>query len=230
MTRNILIAAVVALAAATGVWLSTSGSRNAASMTPLSTAAVAQDAAAPTAADATLPAVPDMVLGQVGAPVTVVEYASFTCPHCQNWHATVFREFKKNYIDTGKVRFVYREVYFDKFGLMAAQIARCGGEMRYFGIADLIYDTQKDWIGDGQEPTITENLRKLGLKAGFAPDQLDKCLADEAMKKAMVANFQKNADADKVEGTPTFIINGQSHSGEMTYEDFAKLIDAAIAG
>jgi protein-disulfide isomerase len=226
MFRNVTIALVVAVAAAAGMWLTTQNTPTRA-VTEIGTgfgAAVAQEA------DAALPAVPEMVLGQAEAPVTIVEYASFTCPHCQNWHANVFERLKADYIDTGKVRFVYREVYFDKFGLMAAQIARCGGEMRYFGIADLIYDTQRDWIGDGQEATITENLRKLGLKAGIAPDALDACLADEAMKRALVTAFQTNARADQIESTPTFIINGEKHAGDMAYEDFAKLIDAALAG
>jgi protein-disulfide isomerase len=182
--------------------------------------ALAQDAAI---------AIPDMVLGSPDAPVTVVEYASFTCPHCQNFHATVFGELKKNYIDTGKVKFVYREVYFDKYGLWASMVARCGGEMKYFGIADIIYDTQKDWIGDGQDLTIGENLKKIGLTAGIAPDALDACMQDNDMAKALVANYQKNAEADGVEATPTFFVDGEKYSN-MSYEDFARILDERLGG
>jgi protein-disulfide isomerase len=229
MNKNLLIAAVVAIAAFGG-FMMVSGTRDTALTSPLVGVANAQDAAAPAAADEMLPAVPDMVMGAADAPVTVVEYASFTCPHCGNFHRTVFEEFKKNYIDTGKVRFVYREVYFDKFGLWAAMIARCGGEMKYFGISDLLYDTQAEWIGDAQEATIADNLRKTGLKAGIGQEQLDACLNDQTMAKAMVANFQKTSTEDGVESTPTFIIDGEKHAGDMTYEDFAKLLDAALAG
>jgi protein-disulfide isomerase len=193
---------------------------------PPSLVSAANAESAPATAEAAK--VPDMVLGKADAPLTVVEYASFTCPHCRNFHDTVFEQFKKNYIDSGKVKFVYREVYFDKFGLWAAMVARCGGEMKYFGISDMIYSTQKDWIGDGQEQTISDNLRKIGLKAGIAQDALDACMKDGDMAKAMVAAYQTNAQADGVEGTPTFLIAGEKHSGEMTYEEFAALLDAKL--
>ena len=88
--------------------------------------------------------IPDMVMGAADAPVEIIEYASFTCPHCANFHATTYPLLKADYIDTGKVRFVYREVYFDRFGLWASMIARCGGEMRFFGMAELIYEKQKE--------------------------------------------------------------------------------------
>lgn len=187
-------------------------------------AAHAQDAPAPTAEIK----IPDMILGNADAPLTVTEYASFTCPHCRDFHETVFPEFKTNYIDTGKVRFVYREVYFDKFGLWAAMLARCGGEMKYFGIADMLYRSQKEWIADGQEQTIFENLRKIGLQAGIAPDALDACLKNNDVAKAMVAVYQSNAQADGVEATPTFFIGDDKTSGAMSYADFAALLDAKL--
>ncbi|MCX7889389.1 MAG: DsbA family protein [Rhodobacteraceae bacterium] len=221
MKRRAILVGGAAAAAAAGLWWAMP--RGAVTELPaLASPARAEDAAAP--------AVPDMVLGNPDAPVTVVEYASFTCPHCANFHANVWGEFRKNYVDTGKVRFVYREVYFDKFGLWAAMVARCGGEMRYFGIADMIYDTQRDWIGDGTDATIAANLRKIGLKAGMTADQVDACLNDNAMARAMVEAFQKNSAADGVEGTPTFLINGEKHSGEMSYADFAALVDAKLGG
>ena len=103
----------------------------------------------------------DMVQGSADALVEVVEYASFTCPHCASFHANVYPQLKANYIETGKVRFVYREVYFDRFGLWASMIARCGGEMRFFGIANLIYEKQRDWTASGDPVTIVAELRKL---------------------------------------------------------------------
>lgn len=173
------------------------------------------------------PVIADMVMGSPDAPVTVIEYASFTCPHCQNFHATVLGDLKKNYIDTGKVRFIYREVYFDKFGLWAAMVARCGGEMKYFGIADMIYDTQKEWIADGAEQTIADNLRKIGLKAGIAPDALDACMKDNEMAKALVAAYQTNAEADGIDSTPSFVIDGTKYSN-MSYDEFAAILDEKL--
>ncbi|MGB2893300.1 MAG: DsbA family protein, partial [Albidovulum sp.] len=173
-------------------------------------------------------AAPDMILGQLNAPVEVIEYASFTCPHCAHFHETVFDDLKKNYIDTGKVKFVYREVYFDKFGLWAGMVARCGGPEKYFPISDMIYDTQKQWIGDGQASTIADNLRKIGLKAGLAKEAIDACLNDNDKAKAMVAAYQTNATKDGIDSTPSFVIDGQKYSN-MSYEDFAKILDEKLA-
>lgn len=171
----------------------------------------------------------DFSIGVADAKVTVVEYASFTCPHCARFHTEVYPQIKANYIDTGKIRFELREVYFDRFGLWAAIVARCGGDMRYFGIADMIMSQQQKWVGDGSDATaIIGNLRKIGLSAGLDNAALDQCLNDEATAKALVERFEKNMAADGVEGTPTFFINGTKHQN-MAYEDFAKLLDEALA-
>ncbi len=82
------------------------------------------------------------------------------------------------YIDTGKVRFIHREVYFDRFGLWAGMVARCGGEDRYFGVADIVYNTQSEWTKGGDPATIVENLRRIGRTAGLTDEQLDACLSD----------------------------------------------------
>ncbi|MCC6863434.1 MAG: thioredoxin domain-containing protein, partial [Rhodobacteraceae bacterium] len=95
--------------------------------------ASAQETNAP-ASDAAAVEVQDFSIGDPAAKVKIIEYASFTCPHCADAHKTIWKDLKKNYIDTGKVYFTYREVYFDRYGLWAAIMARCGGEMRYFGI------------------------------------------------------------------------------------------------
>lgn len=229
MSKSIVLAALVAVAAAGAAWWYVAPKTT--GMTPIATAASAQEATAP-AATASVSSqasrVPDMILGKADAPVTVVEYASFTCPHCANFHATVWDKFRKNYIDSGKVKFVYREVYFDKFGLWGAVVARCGGPDKYFGISDMLYDGQRDWLASGNEKGISDALRKIGLKAGLTGDAIEACLNDKDMMQAMVANYQTNATNDKIEGTPTFLINGESHGGEMTYEEFAALVDAKL--
>jgi protein-disulfide isomerase len=198
-----------------------------AAVTPLEDSASSDNAATDEATEAAA-TIPDMALGEADAPVTIIEYGSFTCPHCANWHAEVWPRLKADYIDTGKVRFIFREIYFDRPGLWASMIARCGGEMRFFGIHDMLYEQQREWIGDMEPATIADNLRRLGLSAGLDQAQLDACLTDAAQAEALVAWFQANATADEVQGTPTFLINGESHSGEMAYEDFKGLVDAAL--
>lgn len=181
---------------------------------------------AQTAADVDTSGILEMTQGAEDAPVTVVEYASFTCPHCANFHKGPYKELKENYIDTGKVKFVYREVYFDRYGLWAGMVARCGGAERYFGITDLIYDQQSDWAR-GEPAQIAENLRRIGRTAGLTDDQLDSCLTDSAKAEALVALYQKNAEADEINSTPSFIVNGEKY-GNMSYAAFADLIDGKI--
>lgn len=221
MSKTTLIAGVAVLALAAGAFWMT---RDATVPSPISLEAVAQEANA--ASEAAL--VPDMILGQLDAPVEVIEYASFTCPHCAAFHEDVLTRIKADYIDTGKVKFVYREVYFDRFGLWAGMVARCGGAEKYFPITDMIFETQRDWIADGQAATIADNLRKIGLKAGLEKDALDACLNDNDTAKAMVATYQENAARDEINSTPSFVIDGQKYSN-MSYEDFAKILDEKLA-
>ncbi|MGO4906756.1 DsbA family protein [Pseudorhodobacter sp. W20_MBD10_FR17] len=183
----------------------------------------AQDAAAPV-----VPDVPDMMIGNLDSKVVLTEYASYTCPHCANFHTEVFKDLKRDYIDTGKIKFVYREVFFDRYGLWAAMIARCGGDLRYFGIQDLIYSTQKEWASSQDPAVIIENLRRLGRTAGLDDAAMDVCLNDAAMAQAMVAKFQKDSEADDINSTPSFVLNGVKHSN-MNYADLKALLDAELA-
>jgi protein-disulfide isomerase len=172
--------------------------------------------------------VEDYALGPADAKVTIVEYASFTCPHCARFHTDVFKPLKADYIDTGKVRFVFREVYFDRYGLWAAMVARCGGEQRYFGIAGKLLETQQDWAATQDSAAAVANLRRIGKTAGLDDATLDQCMNDQAKAEAMVAHYQKNATADGIEGTPTLVINGTKHSN-MSYADLKAIVDAELA-
>ncbi|MGH1369795.1 MAG: DsbA family protein [Maritimibacter sp.] len=218
MTKIATIALGAAIVIGAGAFLATQN--RAPSMSPLAPA-LAQDA------DADVELAPDMVLGAEDAPIELIEYASFTCPHCANFHDTVFGQLKTDYIDTGKVRFVHREVFFDRFGLWAGLVARCGGEMRYFGITDMVYSTQKEWIGDGQPETILDNLKGIGKKAGMSEEELTVCLEDKDLAASMIAAYQTNASADEVTGTPTLIINGEKYSN-MSYEDLKDVLDGLL--
>jgi protein-disulfide isomerase len=170
----------------------------------------------------------EIVMGNPDAPVTLIEYASYTCPHCATFHANVLKPLTAEYIDTGKIKFIYREVFFDRYGLWAAMIARCGGEERYPGISALLYETQAEWAGAGDAPQVIEGLRRVGLRAGFTGEELDTCLQNGELAQAMVAKFQRDAEEHDINSTPSLVINGKKH-GNMSYESLKKLLDEALA-
>ena len=170
----------------------------------------------------------DFSIGAVDAPVKIVEYASFTCPHCAHFHEVVFAKLKAEYIDTGKVYFTLREVYFDRYGLWAAIVARCGGEMRYFGIHDILFATQKDWAGSDDPAVVVGNLKTIALSVGMEAAAVDACLNDAPMAEALIKRFETNMAADDVKGTPTIFVNGTKYSN-MSYEDLKAIIDAELA-
>ena len=169
----------------------------------------------------------DMSMGAADAPITVIEYASFTCPHCAAFDKEVLPKLKKDYVDTGKVRFILREVYFDRYGLWAGMVARCGGQMRYFGLADQIFQKQREWTQGDDPAAVAENLRRIGRSAGLDDAQLDACLQDAEMAQTLVAWYQENAERDKIEATPSFLIDGQLYSN-MSYSDFKEILDAKL--
>ncbi|MCR9146707.1 MAG: DsbA family protein [Rhodobacteraceae bacterium] len=223
--KNVLLSGAIALALAAGAgyWLSQSASSTAPAGSDLFGAANAQEAD-----DVDTSTITEMAMGPEDASVTVIEYASFTCPHCATFHDNQLKQLKADYVDTGKVRFIYRDVYFDRFGLWASMVARCGGEQRFFGIAELIYEQQKDWIGNGQDPVaITDRLRKIGKVAGLSEDQLESCLSDADKAKTLVAWFQENAEEHNVTSTPTLVINGETHSN-MSYAEIQTIIDGLL--
>ena len=168
----------------------------------------------------------EMVQGAEDAPVTVMEYASYTCPHCANWHEESYPQLK-DYIDEGKVRFVYREVYFDRPGLWASMIARCGGESKFFGVSDMLYEQQRDWAAGGDPAAIAAKLREIGLKAGLEEAQLEACLTDGDKAQELVSWFEQNAEEDGINSTPSFVINGEKYSN-MAWADMAEIIDGLI--
>jgi len=190
-------------------------------------AVMAQTSTAP-APDPDLPIVPDMMIGNMDSKVVLTEYASYTCPHCANFHSTVFGDLKRDYIDTGKIKFVYREVFFDREGLWAAMMARCGGDLRYFGIQDILYSTQRDWLASRDPAVVAVKLRQIGKTAGMDDKMLDACMKDGAMAQAMVNKYQADSKADEINSTPSFVLNGVKYSN-MNYADMKALLDAELA-
>lgn len=170
--------------------------------------------------------VKEMISGNPDSAVTVMEYASFTCPHCASFHANTYPQLKANYIDTNKIKFVYRDVYFDRFGLWASMIARCD-DTKFFGVADMLYKRQAEWSRAGDPAEVVAAMRKIGLLAGLTNQQMDDCLNNQKMAKALVARFQETSTADEVTSTPTLFVNGTKYSN-MAYTELAAIIETEL--
>lgn len=216
MNRRSLLAGAGAAALATGgaVLLRPDGS----SLSPVG-AAQAQDVMAPE--------IVEMAIGEADAPVEFIEYASYTCPHCARFHAEVYPLLKADYVDTGQVRFIYREVYFDRLGLWASMVARCAGPERFFGVSDLLYEGQREWT-QGDPATVAENLRRIGRSVGLSDDELQACLSDGEFAQALVDRYEAFTEEHEIPGTPTFYVNGQMQ-GNASYAELREVLDAAIA-
>lgn len=228
MKKILPLAAVVAVAGMGSWYFSPSNTGSDAQVTNFGfgiSAANAQE----TSGDVDTSAIVEMTLGAEDAPVTIVEYASYTCPHCASFHEGTFKQLKSDYIDTGKVKFVYREVFFDRYGLWASMVARCGGTEKFFGITDLIYSGQSEWTRAGDPNLIAEELRKIGRIAGIESETLETCLSDGTKAQSLVTWYEENAKADGVRSTPSFVIDGDLHSN-MSYADFQKILDEKIDG
>ncbi|MFV0292369.1 MAG: DsbA family protein [Paracoccus sp. (in: a-proteobacteria)] len=169
----------------------------------------------------------DRFLGEESAPLTIYEYASFTCPHCANFQTEIFPRLKAEYIDTGKVRFAARDVYFDQVGLWAGILARCD-EDKFYPISEILMAEQNEWMKAESGEVLVANLRKIGTKAGMTAEQIDACWADEARVADLVTTFQKNASDDDINATPTFMIGGEQVPN-MAWEDLKAKIDEKLA-
>ncbi|TCL00692.1 protein-disulfide isomerase [Shimia isoporae] len=221
MKRLLPIVAVAVLAIAGGAyWMNTQQSAPVAGVTNIEP--VSSDGA-----DVETSGIVEMMMGADDAPITIVEYASFTCPHCATFHTQVLKPLKADYVDNGKVKFIFRDVYFDRFGLWASMVARCGGPEKFFGITDILMETQSEWTRAGDPTAIAGSLRKTGRLAGLDDDTLQACLQDEDKAKALVGWFQENAAADNVSATPTLIIDGEKHSN-MSYDALREILDAKL--
>jgi len=179
-------------------------------------------------ADVQFDNVVEMQIGDPNAPVTMIEYASYTCPHCGRFHNGPYKQLKAEYIDTGKVNFIYREVYFDRYGLWASAVARCAGPDSFFGITDLLYASQSEWTraGGGDPTAIVDELRKIGRLAGLSSEQIEGCLQDSENLQSLVAWYQHNAQQDGIDSTPSFMINGRKYNN-MAYSEMTRILDEA---
>ncbi len=171
----------------------------------------------------------DFPLGNPDASVVVVEYSSFTCPHCATFNQGAFQQIKENFIDTDQILFLKREVYFDRYGLWAGMVARCGGGTRYHGMVELIYDTQSSWAGSNDPAVVADNLRRLGRQAGMSNDEINACLEDADKALELTEFYQANAERYGIRSTPSFVINGELFSN-MPYAEFERVLTEKLGG
>ena len=172
-------------------------------------------------------ALPDMVMGDAKAPVTVIEYASMTCPHCAHFAETTFPEFKKRYVDTGKVKYIFREFPLDQLAAAAFMLARCAGETdsgKYFTMVDTMFRQQRVWAVEKPLPP----LLALAKQAGFTQATFDACLSNQKLLDGIEAVRTRATDKFKVSSTPSFFINGTLFAGALSIEDMAKQIDPLL--
>jgi protein-disulfide isomerase len=170
---------------------------------------------------------PDMALGPANAPVTMTEYASMTCPHCAAFNDAVFPKIKAAYIDTGKIRYVFREFPLDIKAAAGSMLSRCiakDDSAKYFAVTDLLFRQQNEWV----TKNTTETLTRIGKQAGLSQQQVEECLKNQGLLDKIVADQKYASEVLKVNSTPTFFLNGEMIKGETSFEEFDKRIKALL--
>jgi protein-disulfide isomerase len=168
----------------------------------------------------------DRILGNPEAPITIVEYASLTCPHCAHFANDVLPELKKEWIDTGKARLVLRDFPLDEPALRAAMIARCAPPERYYAFADTFFAAQEKWVRSGDYREALARLAKLG---GMGQAEFDTCIKNTELENKIVEGRLRASQELDVTSTPTFFINGSKLAGAPTREEFEKLLSGLAA-
>ena len=163
---------------------------------------------------------PDLAQGKADAPVTIIEYASMTCPHCANFHKTTYPALKTKYIDTGKVRFIFREFPLDEVAVAASMLARCAGGEKSLALIDVLFASQDRWAVRDPLPALMQIARQ----AGFTQATFEECLRDQKLYDNIVAMRERGAKEYKVESTPTLFINGKMQKGGVSTDELEKLL------
>lgn len=205
--RNVLVRLTGSLVAVIGLWVVLS--------LPL---VIGQSSAADVA---------ERSLGDPDAPVTIIEYSSLTCPHCAAFHNEVLPDLKERYIETGKVRMIFRDFPLNEPAVDAAVLAHCAGEDRYVGFLDVLFQTQPNWSSAANPRDALKQLGKLG---GLAESDIDACFNDEAMQNAVLQSRLDGSNEHQVQSTPTFVVNGEVYPGNRSIDEFAAIIDPLVGG
>ena len=205
--------------------LSVTGLAAFAGLSPLRLITEAMAQAAPEVAKPV--SLPDMALGPANAPVTITEFASMTCPHCAAFNDTVFPKIKSEYIDTGKIRYVFREFPLDIKAAAGSMLARCIAKDdagKYFAVIDMLFKQQNEWV----LKNTTETLIRIGKQAGLSQQAVEDCLKDQALLDKIAADQKYASEVLKVNSTPTFFLNGEKIKGETSFAEFDKRIKSLL--
>jgi protein-disulfide isomerase len=167
----------------------------------------------------------DRVLGKADAPVTIIEYASLTCPHCAAFHKDVLPQLKAKYIDTGKVKLVFRDFPLDGRATLAAMVARCARPERYFGFLDALFRSQAQW-GRAEDPK--KALAQVARIGGMGDAEFDACMKNEALLHSINKSRADGESQFKVNSTPTFIINGKKEESARDLASFEKILQPLV--
>jgi protein-disulfide isomerase len=231
---GIVVAVVVAAGVGAVVYkfVDTGPSRPSAPVAPAQTSpgtVAAQDAAMPRA-DAQFGQVPltddDIPMGKADAPITIVEYASLTCPHCRNFHMKTYPQFKKAYIDTGKVRYILREFPIGKTSGAATIALRCAKPEKYLELFGKFMDQQPAWVS--QEVRL-DPIFNVAAQVGMTRQQFDACRQNQSMIDGLKWVKDRGRKLGVI-GTPNFFVEGKLVKKELTMEDIRAMVDPLLAG
>jgi protein-disulfide isomerase len=195
---------------------------------PVTTASVE---APPASGDVNMEAVlepgplPEMVMGEADAPVTIVEYMSLTCPHCATFHNETFAALKEKYIDSGQVRFIARDFPFDPRAAAGAMLARCAPEGQYYPMISVLFQQQNNWA---TAQDARGALLQISRMAGFTQESFEACLTNQQLLDDVNAVRTKAAEEFGVQSTPTFLINGKRYAGTMSIDQMSAIIDSML--
>ena len=167
---------------------------------------------------------PDKVLGKDDAPITIVEYASMTCPHCKNFHENTLNLIKEKYIDTGKVKLIFREFPLDNRAMAAAMLARCAPADKYFPMLDILFAQQREWSTSQDPRPILFNISKM---AGFSKESFEACISNSEIFNGLKTMRARGGEKFDVNATPTLFIGGVKFSGELTFKGVSAAIERA---
>tara|TARA_B100000579_G_C22596927_1_gene740765 strand:+ start:108 stop:716 length:609 start_codon:yes stop_codon:yes gene_type:complete len=173
----------------------------------------------------TIEALQDKKIGEKSAKIKMVEFASLTCGHCAKFHNEVFPRLQSEFIDTGKILFIYKDFPLDKFALKASVIARCSGNDKFFSFLKVLYSKQKDWTRT-QDPF--KSLLKIAKLGGLKNDEIKVCVGNKSIEDGILKQRLTSSKKYDIKATPTIYFNGEKYNGDLTYEALKLKIDSLL--
>ena len=168
----------------------------------------------------------EWILGNINAPITMIEYASMSCPHCAAFHIETLPIIKKEYIDTGKVKLIFRDFPFNLPALQGSMITKCVGEDLYFKYLDALFSLQKKWV---KSKGSRESLFNILSNTGMTKEEFDGCLNNKDLENKILSHQIRAHEEFNIKTTPSFIINGRLIEGNKSIDTFRKTFDSILS-